>query len=271
MHEHDGRTSRARRLPLAWRIGALALVTTGALVGCGGHATTTATTSDTSPVTAPSIDDSSVTVVPPSASAGSDAAGSVASPVPTASEGGTSQGGTSAADAPVQPQAVAGGSGGQARLVPGVADGAVALPPAAMVADNGRCGIHDLALSPVDLQGSPGGTYADFRLTNVSKSTCAVRGYVTATLIGDNGKDLVTSVRHEDAPDVWVKVAPKGSAQFHLRFANPFDGATPCNPPNAPKVRIGLATTSGSLTGATPENGIRACNGQLSTAPLGST
>lgn len=169
------------------------------------------------------------------------------------------------------PQAVTGGADGRTGTVPGVADNAVALAPAVQIADDGRCGIRDLKLAPIDLQGSPGGTYANFRLVNVSASACAVRGYVNATLVGDNRRDLVTSVRHEDGPDVWVKIAPKGAAQFHLRFANPFSGSTPCNPPNAATVRITLGSASGTLTSATPEGGIQACNGQLSTAPVGST
>lgn len=266
--EHfDGRKARVSSRTLTWRLGALALAATGALVGCGGHAATT--NSQSSPVAAPSIDDSSGTVLPPTTgpSVGSDdsATSAPATDAPTASSGGTVT--------PVAPRAdaVTGASGAQARTVPGVADGAAALPPTAAVANNGRCAVRSLKLAPIDLEGSPGGTYANFRLVNVSSSACAVRGYVNATLIGDNGKDLPTSVRDEDGPNVWVKVAPKGAAQFHLRFPNPMSGSTPCNPPNAAKVRISLTGTSGTLTSATPEGGIQACNGQVSTAPVSST
>jgi hypothetical protein len=139
------------------------------------------------------------------------------------------------------------------------------------VSGNGQCRISGLRLDPIDLEGAPGSTYANFRLVNISGSACAVRGYVGAVLVGDNGKALPTSVRHEAGQDVWVKVSPKGAAQFHLKFANPMALATPCNPPNAAKVRITLSGASGTLSSATPDGGIQACNGQVSTAPLGST
>jgi hypothetical protein len=70
---------------------------------------------------------------------------------------------------------------------------------------------------------------------------------------------------------VWVQIAPKGIAQFHLRFANPLSGSTPCNPPNAARVRISITGVPGSFTAATPEGGIQACHGEVSTAPVGST
>jgi hypothetical protein len=169
------------------------------------------------------------------------------------------------------PGVITGAADGAATTVPGIADGAVALPPSSTVGDDGRCRTSSLRLQPVDLEGSPGGTYANFRIVNTSAATCAVRGYVGARLIDDAGKDMPTAVRHEAGPDVWVRIAPKGVAQFHLRFANPMSGSTPCNPPNAARVRISLSSAPGSLTAATPEGGIQACNGAVSTAPVGST
>ena len=62
-----------------------------------------------------------------------------------------------------------------------------------------------------------------------------------------------------------------GSAQFHLRFPNPYSGESPCNPPNAARVRVTVPGVAGALTGATPEGGIQACDGKVSTGPLGST
>jgi hypothetical protein len=252
-----------------FRVMTLTVLAAGALAGCGGgsaapKATAAATTG---PTTAPSIDDSSGTIVPPAG----DPAGTSAGTAPTAPH--------AAATSPLSDSGPSVGSDDgttpttsvPGHTMPGLADGAVALPSSVTVADDGRCRVGALRLQPLDLQGSPGGTYADFRLVNVSASTCAVRGYVGARLIGGSGQDLITSVRHEDGPDVWVRVAPKGSAQFHLRFPNPFSGSAPCNAPNAAKVRISLASTSGTLTGATPEGGIQACNGEVSTAPVGST
>lgn len=238
------------------------------LAGCGGSndANRTASATATPEVTA-SVDDSSVTIESPapagvaartapqdSASAGNEPA---PAPVPSSALDPKGTGVTAAGKPP-------------ARTVPGVSDRATALPPSASVPDDSRCKIAALRLAPIDLQGSPGGTYANFRVTNASGSACAVRGFVAATLIGDGGNALPTSVRREAGPDVWVRVAPGGSAQFHLRFPNPMSGSA-CNPPNAAKVRISLTGISGSLISATPEGGIQACNGAVSTAPLGST
>jgi hypothetical protein len=249
-----------------FRVMTLTVLAAVALAGCGGGSAAPKAT--TAPTAAPSIDDSSGTIVPPSGDPAGSSAGAAPTAVPHA-----------AAIAPLPGSGPAAGSGDgttsvtsvPGHTVPGLADGAVALPSSVTVADDGRCRVGALRLQPLDLQGSPGGTYADFRLVNVSASTCAVQGYVGARLIGDSGQDLVTTVRHEDGPDVWVRVAPKGSAQFHLRFPNPFSGSAPCNAPNAARVRISLASTSGTLTSATPEGGIQACNGEVSTAPVGST
>jgi hypothetical protein len=248
-----------------------------ALAGCGGGTKAPAVpAAPTSPAAAPSLDDSGVNVVPPS--------GAAPDAVTTGSPGGGSTPAPGASSSGRQPASVVppvGASGGgngdvgtvglTGRTVPGLPDGAVALPQTAKVSDDGRCRPGALKLEPVDLQGSPGGTYADFRLVNVSPAACAVRGYVTATLIGDAGNPLATTVRHEASPEAWVEIAPKGAAQFHLRFPNPMSGDTPCNPPNAARVRVGLPAISGTLTSSTPEGGIQACHGDLSTAPLGST
>jgi hypothetical protein len=245
---------------------ALALAAVAAMSsGCNGAHHTTATAASGSPtaeVSAPA-DDATATVVEPSGATGAvtdpstgPADGSSAGTTPDAAQGATS------------PQAASRGTG---RTTPGIADGATALPATAAVAPDSRCRTTSLRLEPVDLQGSPGGTYANFRLLNVGKSSCAVRGFVGATLIGDDGKDIATAVRHEAGPEVWVTVAPKGSAQFHLRFPNPYSGESPCTPPNAAKLRVTLASATGSLVGATPEGGIQACNGAVSTAPVGST
>jgi hypothetical protein len=243
---------------------AAALLLAGALAGCGSS-------HSTQPAAAPSqvanVDDSSVSIVTPPPTTAPSAEASNRS-----STGATAQQGATAAPVPATGKtSTSTGGSTTSRTVPGVADGATALPSTATVADNGRCSVSMLRLEPLDLQGSPGGTYANFRLVNVSGKTCAVRGYVGATLVGDAGNAMATSVRHEAGQDVWVKVASKGSAQFHLRFANPMAGPTPCNPPNAAKVRVSVPGQSGTLTSATPEGGIQACNGQLSTAPIGST
>ena len=247
----------------------LSVLTAGALAACGGNSAAPRAT--TAPTVAPSIDDSSVSIVPPSAPASTTPSPTTA---PTA-DGTTARQGASTA--PIDSVSTSGG-GLQAAsrsapgvTVPGLADGAVALPTTVTVAPQGRCRSGSLRLLPLDLQGSPGGTYANFRLLNTSASPCAVRGYVGARLIDDSGRDMVTSVRHEDGPDVWVRIAPKGSAQFHLRFPNPFSGSTPCNPPNAARVRISVPGTAGTLTGTTPDGGIQACHGEVSTAPVGST
>lgn len=272
-------TTPPTRWSIAARTAAITLVAAASLAACGG--TAKAPSAATSPVAAPSIDDSTVSVVPPAA-AGSEAPAVVGGGVaPSAaatrapSTGPAAPGPATVAD----PTSTGGGgvggitapAGTAARTVPGLADGAVALPSTVQVADDGRCHLSALQLQPVDLQGSPGGTYADFRLVNVSRTACAVRGYVTATLLGEAGNALPTTVRQEAGPNVWVKIAPSGAAQFHLRFPNPMSGSTPCNPPNAPRLRIGVPGTSGTLTGDSPEGGIQACNGAVSTAPLGST
>jgi hypothetical protein len=70
---------------------------------------------------------------------------------------------------------------------------------------------------------------------------------------------------------VWIRIASGGAAQFHLRFPNPMSGDTPCNPPNAARVHVTLPSIAGSWTAATPDGGIQACNGAVSTAPVGST
>ncbi len=270
--------SAGRTPPRTWTLALLAPVTLAAvaLAGCGssdGSGTGGASAAaKTAPQAAPSVDDSAVTIespapadaaVPPGADAPKagpiDPVGDPApAPVPSSALDPAGTGVTGAGSTP-------------ARTVPGVADRATALPPSAAVPSGSRCAITALRLAPIDLQGSPGGTYANFRLTNASRSTCAVRGFVGARLIGDRGNDLPTSVRHEAGPDVWVQIAPGGSAQFHLRFPNPMSGSSRCNPPNAAKVRIALSGIAGNLTSATPEGGIQACNGVVSTAPVGST
>jgi hypothetical protein len=247
------------------RMVALAALAVGVLAGCGGaHSAGTVAAPAAPP---PSIDDSSATIEtpPPVFDANvPDRAGTTASAGPTAPGGGTGTTG------PADSGGTDAGSAG-ARTVPGIADGATALPPAATVPDASRCRTSALRLEPLDLQGSPGGTYANYRLLNVSGKPCAVRGYVGARLIGDNGRDLATTVRHEAGPDVWVRIANRGAAQFHLRFPNPMSGPTPCNPPNAANVRVSLPGTTGTLGAPTPEGGVPACNGELSTAPIGST
>jgi len=268
-------TARDRKHLRAWTFALLAPLTLGALTlaGCGGSPSTPAdraAAEQAVPEAAPSVDDSSVTVEAPTP----EDVDAPAAPRPVAEDPAPAPVPSSALDpAGVGAAASAGQGGGssKARTIPGVADRATALPPSAAVADDRRCRVAALRLAPIDLQGSPGGTYANFRLTNASGSACAVRGFVGARLIGNAGNEMPTSVRQEAGPDVWIRVAPGGSAQFHLRFPNPMAGPSPCNPPNAAKVRITLSGISGSLTSATPEGGIQACNGVLSTAPLGST
>lgn len=245
---------------------ALALATIAALgAGCNSPHRTTATAASASPsVTAPSpADDSTAPVVDPSRSPGDIAQPSSGQDAPP--PGTTADGDTAAA---TSPQAASRATG---RTTPGIADGATALPATAVVAPDSRCPTTVLRVEPLDLQGSPGGTYANFRLLNTGRTSCSIKGFVGAALIGDDGRDIATSVRREAGPEVWVSVAPRGSAQFHLRFPNPYSGEAPCNPPNASKVRVTLPSTTGSLTGTTPEGGIQACNGALSTAPIGST
>jgi hypothetical protein len=262
-----GNAAARWRAALALTAGAAVL---GLTAGCNGAATPTSLA--TSPTASPAVEDATASVVGPDGSettaTGPSTAATPSSPtsvgaadptgVTTGAGGGSSAGDIRTGNA-------------RARTTPGIADGATALPPAASVAEDARCRASSLVLEPLDLQGSPGGTYANFRLRNRSGGSCAVRGYVGATLIGDDGKDIATAVRHEDGPNVWVTVAKGGSAQFHLRFPNPYSGDAPCNPPNAARVRVTLAGVSGSLTGATPEGGIQACGGRVSTAPVGST
>ncbi|MDQ1673198.1 MAG: hypothetical protein QOC98_1760 [Frankiaceae bacterium] len=242
---------------------ALALAVVAAMAaGCDG-AHPAATAASASPSAAPArVDDSTASVVEPSDApsdpAGQPATGTAPPPGATAPDNA----------GPTSPQAASRSAG---RTTPGIADGATALPPSAAVAPDGRCRTTALRLEPVDLQGSPGGTYANFRLLNTGRTSCSVKGFVGATLIGDDGKDIATAVRHEAGPEVWVSVAPRGSAQFHLRFPNPYSGEAPCNPPNAAKVRVTLTSNPGTLTGATPAGGIQACTGAVSTAPVGST
>jgi hypothetical protein len=259
---HDGPGSRK-----SLRTWTLALLAAATLAGCGSSTDTAdrAAAAKASPEAAPSIDDSSVTIEAPPEGAATVGGAPGAIPVDPSPE-------------PVPSSAldpagtgVTGAGSTTARTVPGVADRATALPPSASVPNDDRCRVSALRLAPIDLQGSPGGTYANFRVTNTSRSACAVRGFVGARLIADGGQDLPTTVRHEAGPDVWVKVGPGGSAQFHLRFPNPMSGEAPCNPPNAAKVRISLPGVAGSLTSTTPEGGIQACNGIVSTAPIGST
>jgi hypothetical protein len=262
---------------------AVGLMLVAALAGCGssGQAKETATPaaaaeaatsapSAAAPAPEPSLPAPVDSAAPNTTSVAGSGSG-VASTTGSASSptgGGTSRSSTSDASSGTTTHST---SATGSRAVPGIADGAAALPTSATVQSDSRCQIRSLRLEAIDLQGSPGGTYADFRLVNIGSKTCAVRGFVGARLINDAGRDMPTTVRHETGPDVWVQVKPRGAAQFHLRFPNPFAGDAPCNPPNAAKVRITLAGLSGSLTSATPEGGIQACNGQLSTAPLGST
>ncbi len=257
----SGLLCRPRTLALA--VAAVAALSSGC--NSAHHSTATAASgSPTAEVSAPA-GDATATVVEPSGAPG--AAGDPSALPPDASTAGTAPDLTQGAGA-TAPQVASRGTG---RTMPGIPDGATALPATAAVAPDSRCGTTSLRLEPVDLQGSPGGTYANFRLLNVGPSSCSVRGFVGATLIGDDGKDIATAVRHEDGPEVWVTVAPQGSAQFHLRFPNPYSGESPCTPPNAAKLRITLPSAPGTLVGATPEGGIQACNGAVSTAPVGST
>lgn len=284
MASHFPTTTRPTTGPTRWprvvRTATLTLAAAASLAACGGGAEPHSAA--TTPVAAPSVDDSSVSVVPPAgASSGATEAPPAARNTAPASTVPTRTPDTASPVAPAPAtvadpgttalSGVTAPAGTAARTVPGLADGAVALPSTVQVADDGRCHLSALQLQPVDLQGSPGGTYADFRIVNVSRTACAVRGYVTATLLGEAGNALPTTVRQEAGPNVWVKIAPSGAAQFHLRFPNPMSGPTPCNPPNAPRLRIGVPGTSGTLTGNSPEGGIQACNGNVSTAPLGST
>jgi hypothetical protein len=244
------------------RVMALAVLVAIGIAGCGSGAASVRAT--TVPPPPPSVDDFSASIQTPAPPSG--APGAVA-PAPQASLPASTAPGGVPATAP------SAGAPGRvtARTIPGVSDGASALPPSSTVAAAGRCRMSGLRLEPVDLQGSPGGTYADFRLVNTSSATCAVRGYVGARLIADSGRDLATTVRQEAGPNVWVQVVRQGAAQFHLHFANAMSGTTPCNPPNAGSVRVSLAGLAGTLTAPTPEGGIQACNGALSTAPVGST
>jgi hypothetical protein len=257
------------------RLLALALLTAGLLAGCGGNdPVVSSASSSAAPTVAPAaVDPTGTGEVPasdastgPTGASDDQAGGSGASRTQDSSSTGRA-GGAGAAGS----SAATGAGNTTVKTVPGIADGATALPSSATVADDGRCRLTSLRVEPVDLQGSPGGTYANFRLVNTSGSACAVRGYPGARLVSDSGKDLPTSVRHEAGPDVWVKIAKGGAAQFHLRFPNAMSAANPCNPPNAAKVRISLTGMAGTLSSAAPEGGIQACNGEVSTAPIGST
>jgi hypothetical protein len=235
------------------------------LAGCQNTATPTSLASSATPP--PVTDDATAAVVPPTTDAGATDPSSSPTAGPSAAPGTGGDGAGTTGTTTRQGSSSATGG----RTTPGVADGATALPPTAAVADDARCRATSLVLEPLDRQGSPGGTYANFRLRNRSAGSCAVRGYVGATLVGDDGKDLPTVVRREDGPDVWVTIAKGGSAQFHLRYPNPYSGDAPCSPPNAAKLRITLTGMAGSLTGAAPEGSIQACGGRVSTAPVGST
>lgn len=272
------RTPVTDRIDTARPARALALIalSLGVLTACGGgDAAERAASSAPTPAPSsapPVVDDSSYTVVPPTGPPPAVPPAQVApdAPAPDAAPGGDGTAGPGPAPAPVN-GADAGAIGATARTTPGIADGATALPPSATVVESGRCSVAALKLEPLDLQGSPGGTYANFRLRNVSSGVCAVRGHVGATLIGDAGNALPTSVEREAGPEQWVQISRGGSAQFHLRFPNPYSGDSPCNPPNAAKVRVTLPGATGALTAASPEGGIQACRGEVSTAPLGST
>lgn len=270
------RTPVNDRIDTARRTRALALIalSLGVFTACGGDPGERAASS-AAPTPPPVVDDSTFSVVPPSEPppVGALPDGSTSTTGPRTG-GAAPDAGASAQEAdpaPAPPGAVTGASSTTARTTPGIADGATALPPSATVDGSGRCSLTALRLEPLDLQGSPGGTYANFRLRNVSSGACAVRGHVGATLIGDGGNAMPTTVRREDGPEQWVRIARGGSAQFHLRFPNPYSGDSPCNPPNAARVRVTLPGSNGSLTAASPEGGIQACRGELSTAPIGST
>ncbi len=161
-------------------------------------------------------------------------------------------------------------------LAVGIVAAAVAVPvaaaakerPAASAAAITRCYSQDVRVTFVINDGGAGQFYQIFRVTNVAKPTCTLRGYVRALLFNHFGTPLSTTVTHDtNWPEKTITLASGKSTTFYLHFGNP--GTVGCpTPPTSHAVTVTMPGATNPDLVHVSEN-LNPCGGKMTTAPVG--